>query len=154
MSMIGNQPSLGDFKVLDTIVTDGSQSYTLEKNNVAQTNLSANQLIVSVNGTVQAPGSSFTVSGSTITFAEALAVDDSIDFIMAIGSVENVASVSDAAITAAKLANDVAVTNTPVRINSNTIDTNFTVGANQNAMVAGPIDINAEIVVQGTFTVV
>lgn len=154
MSMIGNQPSLGDFKVLDTIVTDGSSAYTLQKNSVAQTNLNANQLIVSVNGTVQAPGSSFTVSGSTITFSEALTVSDSIDFIMAIGSVENVASVSDASITAAKLANDVAVTNTPVRINSNTIDTNFTVGANQNAMVAGPIDINAEIVVQGTFTVV
>lgn len=154
MSMIGNQPSLGDFKVLDTIITDGSSTYTLQKNSVAQTNLSANQLIVSVNGTVQAPGSSFTVSGSTITFSEALTATDSIDFIMAIGSVENVASVSDASITAAKLANDVALSNTPVRINSNEITTNMTIGANQNAFVAGPIDINAEIVVQGTFTVV
>ena len=154
MSMIGNQPSYGKYYTLDAIITDGSTAYSLLKDTVAQTNLQAEQLIVSVNGAIQAPGSSFTVSGGTITFAEALTADDSVDFITVIGESHNVATVSDGAVSAAKLGSDVAVTNTPVRINSNTIDTNFTVGANQNAMVAGPIDINAEIIVQGTFTVV
>ena len=64
------------------------------------------------------------------------------------------ANVSDNVITPAKLASSLAVTNTPVRINTNTIDSNITVGANQNAMVAGPVSINSEIVVNGTFTVV
>jgi hypothetical protein len=155
MSVIGNTPSFGDFTVLDTIVVVGdSDQFTLSKNSQPQSKYIAEQLLVSVNGTIQAPGSSFTVSGSTITFSETLDSNDEINFILAIGQANNIATVSDGAITAAKLNSAIAVTETPVRINSNSIDTNFTVGANQNAMVAGPVDINAEIVVQGTFTVV
>ena len=154
MSMIGNQPSFGDHVMLDTIVTDGSTAYTLQVNSSSVTQYKAEQLLVSVNGTIQRAGSSYTVSGSTITFASALASTDSIDFILALGSAHNAATVSDAAITPAKLASSLAVTNTPVRINTNTIDSNITVGANQNAMVAGPVSINSEIVVNGTFTVV
>lgn len=155
MSMLGNQPSYGDFTVLDTIVVAGdSDQFTLQKNSQPQTKYIAEQLLVSVNGIIQAPGSSFTVAGSTITFSETLDSNDTINFILAIGQANNLATVSDGAINAAKLGSDIAVTNTPVRINSNSIDTNFTVGANQNAMVAGPVDINAEIVVNGSFTVV
>lgn len=154
MSMIGNQPSYGDFTTLDTIITDGSSAYSLLKNGSAQTQYKAEQLLVSVNGTIQGAGSSYTVSGSTITFAEALTVSDTVDFILAIGQANNVASISDGTVTSAKLASDLAVTDTPVRINKNSIDSNITIGANQNAMVAGPVDINAEIVVYGTFTVV
>ena len=135
MSMIGNQASYGDHVMLDTIVTDGSQTYTLEKSGSAVSNYKAEQLLVSVNGTIQRAGTSYTVSGSTITFASALASSDSIDFILALGSAHNAATVSDAAITPAKLASSLAVTATPVRINTNTIDSNITVGANQNAMI-------------------
>lgn len=154
MSMIGNQASYGDHVMLDTIVTDGSSAYTLQVNSSSATQYKAEQLLVSVNGTIQRAGSSYTVSGSTITFSQALASTDSIDFILALGSAHNVATISDATITPAKLASSVAVTNTPVRINTNEINDNITVGANQNAMVAGPISINSEIVVNGTFTVV
>ena len=154
MSMIGNQASYGDHVMLDNIVTDGSQTYTLQKSGSAVSNYKAEQLLVSVNGTMQRAGTSYTVSGSSITFASALASTDAVDFILALGSAHNVANVSDNVITPAKLASSLAVTNTPVRINTNTIDSNVTVGANQNAMVAGPVSINAEIVVNGTFTVV
>ena len=154
MSMIGNQASYGDHVILDTIVTDGSTAYTLQVNSSSVTQYKAEQLLVSVNGTIQRAGSSYTVSGSTITFASPLAASDSIDFILALGSAHNAATVSDGAITAAKMASSIAVTATPVRINSNSIDSNITVGASQNAFVAGPISVNSEIVVNGSFTVV
>lgn len=154
MSTIGNQPSFGDHVMLDTIVTDGSTAYTLQKSGSSVTEYKAEQLLVSVNGTMQRAGTSFTVSGSTITFASALASTDAVDFILALGSAHNVATVSDGAITAAKMASSIGVTATPVRINSNSIDSNITVGASQNAFVAGPISVNSEIVVNGSFTVV
>ena len=154
MSTIGNQPSFGDHVMLDTIVTDGSTGYTLQVNSSSITQYKAEQLLASVNGTMQRAGTSYTVSGSTITFASALASTDSIDFILALGSAHNAATVSDGAITAAKMASSIAVTATPVRINSNSIDSNITVGASQNAFVAGPISVNSEIVVNGSFTVV
>ena len=154
MSMIGNQPSFGDHVMLDTIVTDGSTGYTLQVNSSSVTQYKAEQLLVSVNGTMQRAGTSYTVSGSTITFASALASTDSIDFILALGSAHNIGTVSDGAITAAKMASSIGVTATPVRINSNSIDSNITVGASQNAFVAGPISVNSEIVVNGSFTVV
>ena len=154
MSTIGNQPSFGDHVMLDTIVTDGSTAYTLQVNSSSVTQYKAEQLLVSVNGTMQRAGTSYTVSGSTITFASALTASDSIDFILALGSAHNAATVSDGAITAAKMASSIAVTATPVRINSNSIDSNITVGASQNAFVAGPISVNSEIVVNGSFTVV
>lgn len=154
MSTIGNQPSFGDHVMLDTIVTDGSTGYTLQKSGSSVTEYKAEQLLVSVNGTMQRAGTSYTVSGSTITFASALASTDSIDFILALGSAHNIGTVSDGAITAAKMASSIGVTATPVRINSNSIDSNITVGASQNAFVAGPISVNSEIVVNGSFTVV
>lgn len=155
MSMLGNQPSYGGHVVLDAIVTNGSAGYTLQKGGASTTEYNQNQLIVSVNGTIQAPGSSFTVTGSTITFASALTNGThTIDFILALGSAHNVATVGDTSITPAKLASSLGITNTPVRINTDTISENFTLGANQNAMVAGPVNITGDLIINGTFTVV
>jgi len=154
MSTLGNTPSSGEFTILDTIVPNGASAYSLTKNSVAQTTYRAEQLLVSVNGSIQAAGNSYTVSGSVITFSEALTSNDSIDFILALGNMNDGLTVNDATVTAAKLASDIALTTTPVRINSNQINSDITIGANQNAMVIGPIAINAEIVVNGSFTVV
>ena len=154
MSNLGNTPSSGEFTILDTIVPNGASAYSLTKNSVAQSTYRAEQLLVSVNGSIQAAGNSYTVSGSVITFSEALTSNDSIDFILALGNMNDGLTVNDATITAAKLASDIALTTTPVRINSNQINSDITIGANQNAMVIGPIAINAEIIVNGTFTVV
>ena len=57
---------------------------------VSSTNVvpeSANHMLVSLNGILQKPNSSFTISGSTITFASNLATGDVIDFIMLLGNV-------------------------------------------------------------------
>jgi len=64
---------------------------------------SANHMIVSLNGTIQKPNSSFTVSGSTITFASNLATGDVIDFIQILGNVLDLGVPSDGTVTSAKL---------------------------------------------------
>jgi hypothetical protein len=63
-----------------------------------------NQFLVSLNGTIQAATDSFTVSGSTITFASNLSTGDVIDFIIVFGNSLSAGTVSDSAITTAKLA--------------------------------------------------
>jgi len=55
----------------------------------------ANHMIVSLNGIIQAPGSSYTVSGSTITFASNLVTGDVINFIHILGSVLDLGTPSD-----------------------------------------------------------
>jgi hypothetical protein len=64
---------------------------------------SASHMIVSLNGTIQKPNSSFTVSGSTITFASNLATGDVIDFIQILGDVLDLGVPSDATVTTAKI---------------------------------------------------
>jgi len=66
---------------LDGIVTSASASYSLKLANSAYTPVSANSLLVSLNGVIQEPGSAFNVSGSTLTFSETLNANDTIDFV-------------------------------------------------------------------------
>ena len=63
----------------------------------------ANHMLVSLNGVLQKPGSSFTISGATITFASNLATGDVIDFIILLGDTLNVGTPSDNTVTTAKL---------------------------------------------------
>ena len=108
MPYIGKQPTVGNFQVCDAIsVVDGQAAYTMQVggSNVEPEN--ANHMQVSLNGILQKPGSSFTISGSTITFASNLATGDVIDFITLFGDTLNTGAPSDATVTAAKLNNDV-----------------------------------------------
>ena len=104
MPYIGKQPTVGNFQVCDAIsVVNGQAAYTMQ---VASTNVTpetAFHMLVSLNGVLQKPGSSFTISGSTITFASNLATGDVIDFIILLGDVLNIGTPSDDTITAAKL---------------------------------------------------
>ena len=103
MAYIGKEPAVGNFQVCDAIsVVNGQAAYTLQ---VSSTNVvpeSANHMLVSLNGILQKPNSSFTVSGSTITFASNLATGDVIDFIMLLGSVLDIGIPSDSSVTDAK----------------------------------------------------
>jgi hypothetical protein len=63
-------------------------------------------MLVSLNGILQKPGSSFTISGSTITFASNLATGDVIDFIILLGNVLDLGVPSDDSVTAAKIADN------------------------------------------------
>jgi hypothetical protein len=64
----------------------------------------ANHMLVSLNGILQKPGSSFTISGATITFASNLATGDVIDFIILLGDTLNIGTPSDNAVTTASIA--------------------------------------------------
>ena len=104
MPYVGKRPELGAYKKLDTIsVVNGQAAYAMQSGSAAYSPASANHLIVSLNGIIQNPGSSFTVSGSTITFASNLVTGDSIDFILALGDVLDIGTPSDNTITNDKL---------------------------------------------------
>jgi len=109
MSYIGKTPTVGNFIKLDDITTSSTNSYTLQHNSVNFSPESANHMLVSLNGVIQAPNTSYTVSGSTITFlptSGTLSSSDSIDFIMVYGNVLDVGvatTVTDSSITKGKL---------------------------------------------------
>ncbi len=105
MSYIGKQPVVGNFQVCDSIsVVNGQAAYTMQVGGSDVEPESPNHMLVSLNGILQAPTSSFTVSGATITFASNLATNDSIDFIMLLGNVLDIGTPSDGVITEPKLA--------------------------------------------------
>lgn len=84
MAYIGRDiSSVSDRVVLDNITASATATYNLLLNSVAFVPSSAESLTVSLNGVIQKPQSSYTVSGSTIVFASALTSSDSIDFILA-----------------------------------------------------------------------
>ena len=102
---IGKQPVVGNFQVCDSIsVVNGQAAYTMQVGGSDVEPESANHMLVSLNGILQAPTSSFTISGATITFASNLATGDSIDFIMLLGNVLDIGTPSDGVITEPKLA--------------------------------------------------
>ena len=131
MAYIGKQPIVGNFQICDAIsVVNGQAAYTMQ---VASTNVnpeSANHMLVSLNGVLQKPGSSFTISGSTITFASNLVTNDVIDFIILLGDVLNIGTPSDDAVKTASLqANAV----TAAKFNADVI-------SGQTALAATPAD--------------
>jgi len=95
MAYIGKQPVVGNFQVCDAItVVNGQAAYTMQ---ISSTNVepeSANHMLVSLNGVLQKPGSSFTIAGATITFASNLAL----------GNVLDIGTPSDGTVTEPKLA--------------------------------------------------
>ena len=87
MPYIGKEPVVGNFVKLDAITTSATATFALTQDSAAFTPDSVNQMIVSLNGVIQAPGTAFTLSGSNIVFASALTSSDVIDFILVLGSV-------------------------------------------------------------------
>lgn len=111
MPYIGTQPLTGQFKKLDAItVVNGQAAYTLNYNSAAYKPATANALLVSVNGVIQAAGDAYTISGSTITFTENLVTGDVIDFIIALGDTGSAVTPVDGSVTTAKLATDAVTT--------------------------------------------
>jgi hypothetical protein len=111
MPYIGTQPLTGQFKKLDAItVVNGQAAYTLNYNSAAYKPATANALLVSVNGVIQAAGDAYTINGSTITFTENLVTGDVIDFIIALGDTGSAVTPVDGSVTTAKIATDAVTT--------------------------------------------
>jgi len=109
MAYIGKSPIIGNFVKLDAITAvNGQAAYTMQNGGSNFTDYeSVNQFLVSLNGTIQAPTDSFTVSGSTLTFASNLSTGDVIDFVMCFGNSLSAGTPTDATVTAAKLNNNI-----------------------------------------------
>jgi hypothetical protein len=103
MAYIGKQPLVGNYQVLDAIVATTTDTYALTKDSVAVFPQTPANCIVSLNGVIQAPTDSYTISGSDIVFASALTGSDSIDFITVLGDVLNIGTPSDNTVSLAKL---------------------------------------------------
>jgi len=107
MAYIGKQPQVGNYQICDAIsVVNGQAAYTMQVGSTNVSPESANHMIVSLNGVIQKPGSSFTIAGSTITFASNLATGDAIDFIYLLGNVLDLGVPSDDTVGAAQIKDD------------------------------------------------
>ena len=104
MSYIGRKPVVGNFQVCDALTATTTADYTLQVGGTNVTPESANHMLVSLNGILQAPVTSFTVSGATLSFASSLPSNDSIDFVILLGDVLDIGTPSDGTVTEPKLA--------------------------------------------------
>ena len=146
MPYIGKTPTVGNFQVCDAIsVVNGQAAYTLQVGGVNVAPESANHMLVSLNGILQKPGSSFTISGSTMTFASNLATGDVIDFVQILGNVLDLGQPSDDTVTAAKLNNDIisgqtALTSSPDDTDELLISDAGTIKRGDVSLIADAID--------------
>ena len=109
MSYIGRQNLGGAYRQLDDISSgfDGSDTtHTMQVNSQNVTVGDVNQIILSLGGVIQKPGTDFTVSGSTLTFTTAPAANTSF-FAILLGS-DNGGTVTptDGSVTTDKIAAD------------------------------------------------
>lgn len=139
MSYIGKEPIVGNYIKLDAIsVVNGQAAYTMQSAGVAFSPETAQNMIVSLNGVIQAPLSSYTISGSTITFASNLATGDVIDFIVVLGDALSIGVPSDSTINSAKLTGNLIFT--PVTSSSSgSVTLDFATGNNFTITMTGNI---------------
>ena len=150
MAYIGRQPTVGNFRICDAIsVVNGQAAYTMQVGGVNVIPESANNMIVSLNGVIQKPGSSFTVSSSTITFSSNLSTGDVIDFIQILGGVANIGTPSDGTVTSAKI-NYPLTTFSSTGIDDNADQTVLTLGSNESASFAGTIASAGDLTITST----
>lgn len=105
MAYIGKTPAQGNFVKLDAITCSSTNTYNLTSDSVAFVPETALHMMVSLNGVIQAPLTSFSISGSTITFLPSsgtLSSSDTIDFILVLGNVLDIGTPSDSTVTNAK----------------------------------------------------
>ncbi len=154
MPYIGKAPLAGQFKKLDAItVVNNQAAYTMQYNSSNFKPATAEQIIVSVNGVVQAPTDAYTVSGSTITFSENLVTGDVIDFIVALGEVGNTVTVTDGSVDINKMSSSI-MKDAGIRVNDNELTNDVTIAADERAMVSGDFKVSANLTINGVLTIV
>ena len=155
MGYIGSSQGSKAPVLLDSIsVVNGQAAYTMQKGGVNYSPASELTLNVSLNGLQQAPSNSFTISGSTITFAENLVTGDVIDYILDREPTTGTMEPLDASVTADKIAS--SVMRNGIRVNGSTLSTNTTIASSERAMVAGTftIDSGVTLTVNGEMSIV
>jgi len=150
--------NLKTFEEWKTTASGDSNSYT-----ISYTPSAKGALLVSIDGIVQA-SNNFNLSGATISFDSNLD-SGSILRVVDQGHKSGVFLPVDGSITSNKIADDavksqmldssLVYTTTPIRVNTNTIATSFTIDSNKNGSVIGPVTVNSgvTITINGSFTV-
>jgi len=113
MPYIGKQPTIGEFVELDALTASATADYALTRNGAAYYPETVNNLLVSINGVIQAGSTMSLVNGSTLRVGATLSSSDVIDFVRVFGNVGNVVTPTDGSVTEAKIGNG-AVTNAKI----------------------------------------
>ena len=156
MSYIGRQNLGGAYRQLDDISSgfDGSDTtHTMQVNSQNVTVGDVNQIILSLGGVIQKPGTDFTVSGSVLTFTTAPAANTSF-FAVLLGSDNGgtvtptdgsvtTTKIADDAITAAKVADDIAITTSgAITANGGLVADNITIDGTEIDLSSGDLTID------------
>ena len=95
MAYIGKQPLVGNYISCDSLSASATTTYNLVSSGTPVFPTVPQNCIVSLNGVVQAPVTSFTISGSAIVFSTTLSTTDSIDYITVLGNTLNIGTPSN-----------------------------------------------------------
>ena len=95
MAYIGKQPLVGNYISCDSLSASATTTYNLASSGTPVFPTVPQNCIVSLNGVVQAPVTSFTISGSAIVFSTTLSTTDSIDYITVLGNTLNIGTPSN-----------------------------------------------------------
>ena len=157
MPYVGKAPVGGGFHKLDALTASSTATYALTLGSAAYYPETANQLLVSLNGVIQAPQDSFTVSGSNLVFDSALTSNDSIDFVVALGDVLGVQGVTDGAVTTNKIGNNAVTMNKlatsgtlPALDGSNLTGVGNVLGISTPTILRGAVNVNAGLTQLGS----
>ena len=107
MAYIGRQSAnIGNYVRCNTITPDGSTT-TFALTNVLDSTAIApgteNNVICSVSGVIQAPGTAFSIDGTNIVFSAAPLSTDVVDFVLVLGETVSIGTPSDGSVAAAQL---------------------------------------------------
>ena len=147
MPYVGRDLSIGDRKILSVSGSTPATTYTLQNASVDYYPSAAQNLIVSVGGVIQAPITSYTITGATIDFLGVSVAAANIDFIVAQGENVDVGTPSDGTVSTAKLSSTFYTEN-PITYSD------ITVSASSNAMAAGPVSFTGTVTIPSGSTLV
>jgi len=107
MAYIGRQSgNIGNYVRCNTITPDGSTT-TFALTNVLDSTAIApgteNNVICSVSGVIQAPGTAFSIDGTNIVFSAAPLSTDVVDFVLVLGETVTIGTPSDGTVAAAQV---------------------------------------------------
>ena len=108
MAFIGRQSgNIGNYVRCNTITPDGSTTTFALTNVLDNTTVAPgteNNVICSVSGVIQAPGTAFSIDGTNIVFSAAPTSTDVVDFVLVLGETVTTGTPSDGTVAAAQLA--------------------------------------------------
>ena len=107
MAYIGRQSgNIGNYVRCNTITPDGSTTtfaLTNVLDNTAVAPGTENNVICSVSGVIQAPGTAFSIDGTNIVFSAAPLSTDVVDFVLVLGETVSIGTPSDGTVAAAQV---------------------------------------------------